>query len=107
LRRYALNDTQFEEQIPEHRRRTLVFVKEEKPPEPLSARLKKRIYQYIKESTLGDELKKNNVSLEEFSEELDRLAEGQKTFKENVKNSFADSENEVTKAARKALVERQ
>lgn len=57
-----------EKQIPEHKRRALVFQAEEKQKESLSERLRRRIYSYVKETALEEELKKNNVSMEDFRE---------------------------------------
>ena len=57
-----------EERIPEYKRRALILVEEDKPKEPLSVRLKKKIYQFLKETTLEEELKKEGVSLNEFKE---------------------------------------
>lgn len=48
----------------------MVFVKQEAEIENLSQKLKKRIYLFLKESSIEDELKKNNVSLQEFEEVL-------------------------------------
>lgn len=79
-------------------------MKEDEPALPLSARLKQRVYSYLKASGLDDELKKNNISIEEFEAELDRLAEGKNTFKENVKSKVVDRDNEITKVAQRALV---
>ena len=59
---------QMEEKIPEYRRRALILVEEEKPKEPLSVRIKRKIYQFLKETTLEEELKKEGVSLEQFRE---------------------------------------
>lgn len=57
-----------EEKIPEYKRRALILVEEDQPKEPLSVRLKKKIYQFLKETTLEEELKKEGVSLDEFKE---------------------------------------
>lgn len=59
---------EMEEKIPEYKRRALILVEEDKPKEPLSVRLKRRIYLFLKETTLEEELKKEGVSLEEFKE---------------------------------------
>ncbi len=45
-----------------------MFVRQVEDEVSLSKRLKKRIYQYLKESTLAEELKKNNVDVREFEE---------------------------------------
>ena len=45
-----------------------MFVKQEEAKQTLSKRLKKRLYQFIKESAINEELKKNNVELQEFED---------------------------------------
>lgn len=95
---------EYEKLIPDYKKGALVFVKQNEADEPLSKRIKRRIYQYVKESAVAAELKKNDVDIKEFEEELDRLAEGGKIFKENVKGKFTDSDNKIIQVTKELLV---
>ena len=61
---------EYEKNIPEDKRGVLMTIEEEKPKDPLSVRLKRRIYMFVKESGIAEELKKNNIELKEFEEVL-------------------------------------
>lgn len=59
---------EMEKNIPEDKRGVLMTVDEEKPVEPLSVRLKRGIFMFVKESGIAEELKKNNIDVKEFEE---------------------------------------
>jgi hypothetical protein len=64
---------EFEKNIPEDKRGVLMTLDEQKPKDPLSVRLKRKIYMFVKESGIADELKKNNIDVKEF-EDVGRIS---------------------------------
>lgn len=68
LEEVRLDLHQLEKHIPEERRRAIVIVNKPEASETLSKRIKRRVWNFLKESAVAEELKKQGVSLEEFNE---------------------------------------
>lgn len=67
---------ELEKNIPEDKRGVLMTVDEEKAAEPLSVRLKRGIFMFVKQSGIAEELKKNNIDMKEFEEVQTLLTTG-------------------------------